>query len=156
MALSCVVLQFSSEPKLHSALIRWFTNSKFSHVDFVMPDGKLMGARFRGGVQIRPKDYTTFTNIERYAVYTDKADAIYAYAQSKIGTPYDFEALFAFAFNKNWENDNKLFCSNFTAISFKEGGLLSLNPDADVKRITPNDQYLCPFLAAVANDFVPS
>ena len=114
-----------------------------------------MGARFDQGVQIRPPDYTRFINVQRCAVYTRQADSIYAWAKTKIGTPYDFKALTAFVFGITWEDPSKLFCRNYVTISCKNGGYPLLNPAVDTKHITPNDVYLSPYMVLVAPDTVP-
>ena len=55
--MSKVWLRFVTEKGFTSAAIRWFTWSDWSHVDFVLKDGRFLGARLDGGVQIRPHNY---------------------------------------------------------------------------------------------------
>ena len=40
-----VTLQFATESGLSAWAIRWFSHSDYSHIDFVLADGRLLGAR---------------------------------------------------------------------------------------------------------------
>ena len=149
-AVDDVTIQFVTEAGLAAFLIRWFTHSDYSHVDFVLADGRLLGARSDRGVQIRPADYATFTHKLRVTIPigTEKAQNVYAYALEQIGKPYDMKAIFGFMFNQHWEDDDAWFCSNLVAAAFKKGSFPLLNPLASVKRITPGDILLSPYIEA--------
>jgi hypothetical protein len=60
-----IALQFSTEADPVSALIRAFSHGPFSHVDAVLPDGRLLGARADGGVQARATGYAPFSRVLR-------------------------------------------------------------------------------------------
>lgn len=143
-----VELQFSTERGLSSAAIRWFTHSRWSHVDFILPDGRLLGARYKGGVAIRTPGYAPFTATRRISVPTDKAPMIYRAALSQRGKPYDSWAIAAFALpilrsGRRWRDPRAWECSELAAWCFERGGFfaghkIALPPD----RVTPGDLLL--------------
>ena len=120
--------------------------------DGVLPDGTLLGARGDGGVQIRKPDYAPFSAKLRVRIATDKANAIYAAARSQIGKPYDYEAIAAFAFDRNWRATDHWFCSEYWAWSIETGLFFPHPLLAEVNRITPVDLVLLmsPFAEVIA------
>src|SRR4051794_17860996 len=95
-----ITLQFSTQPGIGSSLIRALTWSNFSHVDFVLPDGSLLGARQDGGVQVRPRNYAKFTAAISYMV--DAPDKVLDAARSQIGKPYDWRGILNFGLHRDW------------------------------------------------------
>jgi hypothetical protein len=90
------------------------TRAEISHVDFVTPEGTLIGAHIEGGVQERPADYAKFGLRIRvtFPVTDDQADAALAYARSKIGTRYDAEGILGIAIgDSRLHNAHDLICS---------------------------------------------
>jgi hypothetical protein len=60
-----ITLQFVTSRELESSAICTFQRGWCSHVDSVMDDGRLLGARSDGGVQIRPPNNEKFSRVER-------------------------------------------------------------------------------------------
>ena len=58
--MGAITLQFVTSRDPESWAIRTFQRGWCSHVDSVMDDGRLLGARSDGGVQIRPPNYEKF------------------------------------------------------------------------------------------------
>ena len=145
-----ITLQFSSAKVNSSRLIRFLTWSWASHVDFVLPDGKLLGAlavEGGGGVQIhelhKPEYYT---RVERFEI--DAPESVIDFAMTQIGKPYDWAGIFGvIARNRNWEEDDKWFCSELAAWAFQKAGLPLLNEVS--YRITPRDLLISPLLKPV-------
>ena len=52
-----IKLRFITENSIGSALIRWYSFSIWSHVDFLWPTDAYLGARLDGGVRLRPYNY---------------------------------------------------------------------------------------------------
>lgn len=120
-------LQFSATGGPISRLIRWRTKSHYSHVDFVLPDGTLLGAQFKAkggdGVKIRPANYAKFIRIGFYHVDVPDAvgESVIAWAKSQIGKPYDLEgALGIFFGQRNWHEDDSWFCYELIAEAFDQ------------------------------------
>jgi len=151
-----VVLQFSTEPSPDSALIRWFSHSPYSHIDFVLPDGRYLGARLDGGVMIRLQGYATFTRIKRVRIETELADAIYAAALDQRGKPYDMRAIVAFAIpalakHRNWRDPGQWICSEIGLWVFETAGFFKHPVSLPANRVTPGDLdlVLSPFAETI-------
>jgi len=114
-----VVLQFVGNPSLASRAIEWLGSGSFSHVDIVLPDGRLLGARSDkiggapAGVQIRTPDYDKWFAVSRITLELSKSQTkqFMDYAKKQIGKPYDKLAIFSFIVNRNWVEEDSWFCS---------------------------------------------
>ena len=83
-----ITIQFSTTNHLTSKAIGFFTWSWASHVDFVLPDGKLLGALAeQGGGGVMIHEAVGYTKIQRFTV--DAPDSIIDIAKTQIGKPYD-------------------------------------------------------------------
>lgn len=161
MNLDRVVLQFSLGQGVGSAVIRWFGHDgSWSHVDLVLPDGRLLGARadnpggYGRGVQIRPANYQSFARRLVVAVPTQTAAAVYGYARAQIGKAYDHTAIVAFFVERNWRDPDAWFCSELAAAALIEGGFWP-RPWAlpcPVNKIDPDDLLLLisPYLEVIS------
>lgn len=139
-----VTLQFSTEEGLGSHAIRWFTHSDYSHVDVVWPDadGSLYGARFNGGVKLRPADYATFTKRTRVVIPCSESQskAFYLFLKEQEHKQYDFAAILGFAMARDWRRDDDWFCSELVTAALIEAVIVRVATPAN--RITPNDCFL--------------
>ena len=63
-----ITLQFVTSRDPESWAIRTFQRGWCSHVDAVMDDGRLLGARSDGGVAIRPQNYEKCARVERAVI----------------------------------------------------------------------------------------
>ncbi len=110
-------------------------------MDFVLPDGRLLGA-VPGGVRVRPYDPSAL-RIERYHV--DASDTVLSVALAQLGKHYDWPGALGLALRRNWQEDDAWFCSELVAWSFEQAGRPLLNaPQA--WRLTPRDILLSPLL----------
>jgi uncharacterized protein YycO len=139
-----IILQFTARRKIGSWLIRQFTWSDYSHVDIVLPDGRLLGARLDGGVSIQPPG--SFEECVRFEV--DAPNDVIRHVMSQIGKPYDYAAIFGIIFRRNWHNPKKWFCSELVAWAFEEAGHPLLRTE-NFNRVTPRDLLLSPLLKEV-------
>lgn len=142
-----ITLQFVTEPDWMSRAIRWFTWSDFSHVDFVLPSGRLLGAHVSSGVQIREPGYAAFTRVERRVV-RDASPIVLDWACRQLGKPYDMAAIFGLVTRRPWRQPDRWFCSELVARAFEVGGRPVLLGDA--WRISPRDLMLSPLLEKAA------
>lgn len=136
-----ITLQFSRSGKIGSRLIRWFTWSDWSHVDIVLPDGRLLGATGARGVAIR--DYDQSVSHVRFTV--DAPDVVIDLAMTQLGKKYDYAAIIGMPFRRDWQDGRKWFCSELVAWAFAEAGhpLLRMKRNG---RVTPGDLLKSPFL----------
>lgn len=158
-----VQFQFVTETGLShvgSILIRWFTWAPVSHVDLVLPNGKLLGARskaitaggltYAAGVQARPPEYLKFSKVIRATLFCSatQEDAIYAMAQKQLGKPYDLANIADFVFHDDKDDltGRKWICSALIQWLTEVAGVPLLNPDVPVQRIAPGHLLMSPVL----------
>ena len=139
-----IQLQFSTENSIGSELIRTFDHGWCSHVDAVLADGTLLGARSDGGVLIRPKNYAPFSRIA--IVNLDTTDTIednfYNFLKLQVGKPYDTTAIEAFIFNRNWKEEDSWFCSELISYGLSYATFFKYPLSTPSNRITPSDLML--------------
>jgi uncharacterized protein YycO len=130
--MSQIVLQFAGSSSLTSRIIQWFGHGRFAHVDTVMPDGMLLGARndvmagFPAGVQIRSPGYQVGYTLKKVAIpCTDEQQkAYYDFVLDQVGKPYDSAAIAAFAAGTDWSTKGAWFCSELCTAGLQACGWL--------------------------------
>jgi hypothetical protein len=123
--------------------IRTFQRGWCSHVDSVMDDGRLLGARLDGGVAIRPPNYEKFTRVERVVISVPyyKERAYWDFLKAQVGKPYDKLAIVAFAVNRDWRETDAWFCDELVAAGIEHAEVVrKLAPM--VNRLDVRDLYL--------------
>lgn len=147
-------LLFSDSPGIGSMVIRWFTRSKWSHVDIVLSDKldsdtPIVGALASGGVT---KYYlgdrmekATRASAVRINCTPEIGNKAIDWLETQIGKKYDWGAIFfAIGFNRDWRSEEDWFCSELGATFALKCGMPVV--DADVHyRVTPQDIYNSPF-----------
>jgi len=90
-----------------SRVISLFSAGHLSHVDVVMPDGRLLGARSDNvgggdGVLERPNPYEPVSAATYFqiAASPEQQAKFYDFLQQQLGKPYDHLAIFAFAIDE--------------------------------------------------------
>lgn len=153
-----IVLQFIGADDLGSEAIEWFSHGSFSHVDSVLEDGRLLGARsdvvggVPAGVQIRPPDYETFARVLRVELPAPNAvvDAYYGFLRSQIGKPYDKDGILAFVLWRDWRTPDAWFCSEIAARGLEVSGYLAYPLASPANRVTPSELVqICSVLVPV-------
>lgn len=140
-----ITLQFVGAGGIGSALIEWFGAGEVSHVDAVLPDGRLLGARsdvvggVAAGVQIRPPGYETFDKIVRAALPADAVLTAWFYhlLHGEIGKPYDSTAIAAFAAGRDWREPDSWFCSELQAAMLERCGWFPFPLATPSNKLTP-------------------
>lgn len=129
---------------LSSRLIAWFTQGRYSHVEFITRDGKALGARLKGGVKYRPFGYI---GNRRSRIFTIDAPEhqVYEYAKSQLGKPYDWLAILGFITGRSWQNSRRWFCSEYVTWSVLRADVEILRVE-EVSKITPDGLSLSPLL----------
>ena len=157
-----LILQFSTSADTlanwASAAIRRLNHSPFSHVDFVLPDGNMLGASDQGahspcilgnpqGVAVRPPDYQVFGLRRRMILRTDKADAVIAAAMVDLGAAFDDTSLWDFLSSqfpgaRDWRTPGKWFCSEHKLCKLEDGGFFAYKLPWPKNRVSPTDLLL--------------
>lgn len=135
---------------LFSRLICWYTQSKWSHVEFVTDTGYL-GVLPTGGVKIRTFDYAKVTAEEFREIEVEDglASTFWKWAHSQIGKPYDWTAIFGLVLHRNWRSQNHWFCSELVTRGYEIAGVKILSTD-HINYITPRDVGLTTVLKRIA------
>lgn len=142
--MSTITLQFCASRGLESAVIEWFGHGWTSHVDTVLDDGTLLGARMDGGVAIRQPGYATFSRTERVILPTtaEIAAAYHDFLMGQIGKRYDVEGICAFIVGRNWRDPSRWFCSELVSAGLERAGYFPSPLSTPSNRITPPDLLL--------------
>jgi hypothetical protein len=142
-----------------SAAIRRLNHSPFSHCDYLLPDGNLLGASDMGpaspciegnprGVAIRPPNYQRFGYRRDMVLKTDRADAVLAAAMKELGKPFDSSSMWdlltdAFPGERDWMNPDAWFCAELTIATLDEAGFfLPKKLIWPKNRVSPTDLLL--------------
>ena len=145
-----MILQFVQSDALTSRAIQLFERGWPSHVDNVLADGQLLGARSDGvggkppGVQIRPGNYEAWTRVERLALRATPAQetAWLNFLNAQIGKPYDLTAIAAFPLERDWRELDSWFCSELAAAALEASGWFPAPLAFASNEITPRDLLL--------------
>lgn len=122
-----IKLQFVCGSGLASRSIAWFSSGHLSHVDALMPDGDLVGARSDGGVMARPQNYQKVISRVVFELNTrsPKVDEkFYSFITAQIGKSYDHLAILAFIFNRSWRDTEAWICSEMIAAGLEHAGVI--------------------------------
>jgi hypothetical protein len=168
MAMTGLLLQFSTSPAFASGIIRRLTHSDWSHVDLMLPGEGLLGVsgpgkytvngravNDKGGVQIRPFQPWPYKGPAKVAqLLIDEATtrAIVDAGRSQIDKPFDNKALYSFLRDRagigsnkevrDWRHTDSWFCSEFATWACEEGGLFRYQLAVSKEAISPNDLLL--------------
>ena len=135
-----IKLRFITENNIGSRIIRYYSWSEFSHVDFVWPTDAYLGARLDGGVRLRPYNYTKPAKQAFFGIELGKTKEreILGIAFAQIGKPYNWKGITGFALNEDWQSGKSWFCSQLVAHCFAAAGEPLLRVSHS-DRVTPSD-----------------
>jgi uncharacterized protein YycO len=125
-------LQFVLGYGMPSQAIAWFSAGHFSHVDAVLQDGTLLGARSDSiggkppGVQIRYPLYEKWKERVVMSIATDaaKEKSFYDFLNAQLGKPYDKTAIWGFATGRDWRDPSDWYCSELITAAEEAAGAL--------------------------------
>jgi uncharacterized protein YycO len=142
-------VRFINSSGFVASSINWVTNSLFDHTEIEVDNGYI-GAHDSGGVQLRPLNYCQPSFEKRYAVPCTDAQykAIMQYAQSQIGTPYNFKDIAGLLLRRRaLTSPSRLICSQFVFRAALAGRLEMLNVLPEFSHlVTPETLHLSPLL----------
>lgn len=145
-----MILQFIAASDIGSHAIQIFERGWPSHVDAVLGDGSLLGARSDAvggkppGVQVRPAGYEPFARVQRVVLEASSAEetAWLNFLTAQIGKPYDMTAIAAFAVGRDWRETDSWFCSELQAAALEASGYFPGKLANPSNEITPRDLLL--------------
>lgn len=122
-----------------------------THVEAVLPDGRLLGAHADGGVEARACDYDKGTRsrvtIVELPCTPEQEIAFLGFLNDQIGKPYDVAviaqiALGAFLGERDWSATDHWICSELQAAALEASGWFAAPLASSVNHITPRDLLL--------------
>lgn len=128
-----------------STLIDWRTMAQVSHVEAVMPDGSIIAALMGEGVVRKPGDYDTTSTSQ---ILVDVAMSAHAlslwkcYLESRIGRPYDFDAIMGIALHLNWRQRRGFICSMLQTLALRWACVFPVPLSEPAHEVTPRDLLL--------------
>lgn len=140
-------LQFVLGRGLSSRLIAWYGNGYrgYSHVDAILHDGTLCGARSDAvggrpaGVQIRPANYEKW--VRRCVVTLESTEDQSArwerYLRSQVGRHYDKGSILGFVFGEEMHQAGRWICSALQTRALELVGKIQPLPTPPAQ-VTPN------------------
>lgn len=139
---------FCTNNKIHSFFIRWFTQSRYSHVALVK-NNEVIDATFRYGVKKRQllDLKTSYSLIEFREVPNLDEEKAWKFAENQIGKPYDWLSILGIFFRRKWTSDISWFCSELIACSLFEGGVTVIRKQAN--RVTPENLLNSPLIKPI-------
>lgn len=139
--------RFVNNPGFVGAAIDILSDATVDHTEFDSGTGWL-GAHASGGIQNRPYDYMKPSR--EFVFELEVPDGVYAeampWAMSRIGTPYNFAAIFGIALHDpNLNESGKLICSQFAYDMLLKLGFNPLNKQVIKPHdVTPGGLMLSP------------
>jgi len=139
-------LQFVAGKGISSDLIEWYGAGCVSHVDAVLDDGSLLGARSDviggkpAGVQIRPPGYEAFSLVIPVVLPVElpaMTAEFYRLLRAEIGKPYDETAILAFFTGRDWRAPDSWFCSELQATMLEQCGWFPTPLSTPANKLTP-------------------
>lgn len=152
--MSEIRLQYSTASSFGAWAIRYWSAGLWSHVDTVLSDGRLLGARsdvLKGvpaGVQIRPSNYEDFTGTAVVSLPCSP-EALKAYSDFEtlqLGKPYDEIGIGGFIIpslvkrQDDWRDPSAWFCSELKQAALEASGLMP-KIDFPDNKVTPVASY---------------
>ena len=126
-------------------LIRWRTMGYISHVEGVLSDGSIIAALASEGVRHKSADYDATSTSQIFVDVLMPADSRKkweAYLWSRVGRPYDWDAIAGQALHLDWRRPGGFICSMLMALSLREAGVFRRPLSERAHEITPRDLLL--------------
>jgi uncharacterized protein YycO len=139
-----ISLRFVCGAGLSSRAIAWFSAGHLSHVDAVLPNGDLLGARYDNvgggtGVRARPPGYEKVARVlvmQIPATPQQESDWL-TFLRAQNGKPYDSLAIWAFVINRSWRATDSWICSELQAAALEACGIVHPGFYLQSNKITP-------------------
>ena len=148
---------FFRDNRITGKVIRWWTTSQFDHVEIALGNENSIGAKPKGGVQIRPlsveKDSKWCVCRPVGRLTNKQKNNILNFAHSQIGKKYDYLGILGFAIDRNIEDSNRWFCSEFVDKCF-DVGEYTLVPRKNESQIPPELLFQSLAIKPVYSNFI--
>jgi uncharacterized protein YycO len=140
-----IKLRFVANKSFVSWVVRLFTRSPYSHVDYIFDNGKAYSSLPVVGVGYN-RDRNDVNVYCEFEVKDKKT--LESFLLSQMSKPYDWKAIFALPFIRNWQEDDAWFCSELIAAAISRANGESLFNE-HLSRITPRDLFIHPGMKVI-------
>lgn len=132
---------FSDSDLIGARVIRLVTWSDVSHCGLIDDDDNVIDSRLAAGGVTQYKLSELQHRYPRLIVkdIPQLPNAVFELAKTQIGKPYDWTALVGMGFHRNWQQDDRWFCSELVAWACAQAGVPLINKVS--WRITPQDLF---------------
>ena len=148
-----ITLQFLRGTDFGAKAIEWFGHgADYSHVDTVMPDGRLYGARSDKvggappGVQYRKSNYYYAKKELSMRITLDTTPeqdkAYYDFLLKQFNKPYDKMGILSFILGRNWDDLDSWFCSELVTAGLVNCGYFTYPLAVTSNKVAPADLIL--------------
>lgn len=138
---SMTKVHFCRSSTIVGLLIQLATFSRWNHVALEI-NGTIYEADMIYGVRKLPLAPFKRMWTETRAVEVDVPNmlALYEFMEAQLGKKYDFTAILALPFRRDWQDPEKWYCSEYLAGGLRKGGVpVAVREDAH--RVKPNDLW---------------
>ena len=135
------VVFYKANGNMIDKLIRLFTNSKYSHCELLLPDGRMFSSDGWDNGKVR---YTTRYNLDNWDILTfDVKDSelatLISWCDHKIGLQYDWLGVTRFIIPFIKQDPDKWFCSEIVCAGLEFIG--RINKSIKTYRVSPKSLY---------------
>ena len=136
-----VKLLFCTSKKIGAAAIRAVTWSKYSHVALV--DGDEVIEATWPAVRVAPLAEVIAAHSAHVIVDLPCANPEFVIeaARSQVGKPYALTALFGLLMHRDWQEEDRWFCSELVAWAFEKAGEPLFRAEV-LRRVTPQHLWM--------------
>jgi len=120
-------------------LLRLFLFSQYNHIAIEF-SGQVYDATSHGVVkQTREQFFGRYKRVLEIEVTIPKGQKAVTWLEKQLGKRYDYLAVIAFPFRRNWQKENRWFCSELVAEALILGGYKVRRVPSS--RVTPRDVF---------------
>ncbi len=140
--MSSISIIFSRSRTPGAVLIRLATWSVWSHNGIVMPNGKVIEARWPHGVV--ETDISEFIARSSHhltrRIFCPVPRRAYEFAREQLGKPYDTIGVIGLGLRREWNRPDAWWCSELVEAAIEAGGNQRFRHD--VRRVTPQHSWM--------------
>ena len=138
-----VQVLFTKHENISSWVIRAATMSPWSHVAVPHGDYLVESVAFHGVRAAKIQDTLRLADSYVFAeIKTPLTQAqVFSACLSQVGKDYDYGAVLGMPFGRDWQEDDKWFCSELTEWGFVVNGAPNFSTDK-MHRVTPRDIWM--------------
>jgi len=144
------IVLFKSHERIAQKLIRWQTDSQYSHAGLLFSQKVLVESRIPDGVQWNLFKYDPLIH-DVFDVHTlvRVSEKVYEFVCAQAGKGYDYWGCLRFISRRRLPENDKWFCSELVFEAFAQAGVHLLN-NVESYQVSPGDLATSPYLYKVS------